>query len=194
MPGSRAFGIAGLSARAEFDSSDSALNPRSGARFSVNASTFPAVWGDAPRAFTRGDLLASVYLPLSAALDPVVALRAGGERVWGDAPFQYAAFLGGSNLRGHSTHRFAGDAALYGNAELRTRVGRANLLLVTGEIGTIARGDIGRVFLDGEKSDRWHSAVGGGLWFATLEGSLAVHLLYAYGERSTLNVGLGLPF
>ena len=32
--------------------------------------------------------------------------------------------------------------------------------------------DVGRVFLDGESSDRWHAACGGGIWLSWLEPGL----------------------
>jgi hypothetical protein len=40
--------------------------------------------------------------------------------VWGQVPFQEAAFIGGaSTVRGLYSDRYAGDASAYGNAELR---------------------------------------------------------------------------
>ncbi len=32
--------------------------------------------------------------------------------------------------------------------------------------GVFGLADVGRVFLEGESSDRWHTAFGGGLWIA----------------------------
>ena len=56
--------------------------------------------------------------------------------------------------------------------ELRLSVARV-FLLVPAELGLLGLGDAGRVFLSGETSDRWHGAVGGGLWIAFLNrGSL----------------------
>ena len=42
-------------------------------------------------------------------------------------------------------------------------------LFVPGEIGIFGLSDIGRVYLEGETSDTWHTAIGGGLWFSFLE-------------------------
>jgi hypothetical protein len=52
-----------------------------------------------------------------------------------------------------------------GNAELRLSLGRYYLVL-PGEYGVFALVDTGRVWLEGEDSDRWHTGFGGGLWFA----------------------------
>jgi outer membrane protein assembly factor BamA len=195
VPGSRSFGVAGLRAAGVFDRRDSPVYPRAGLLLRTSVAGYPAVWGDAPEAFATGAATGSAYLPLPGPLEPTLALRAGAERVWGSSPLQYAAFLGGgSTLRGYRTRRFAGDAAVHGNAELRTRLGRANLLVARGDIGAFALADAGRVFVSGESSTRWHSAVGGGLWFGPLDRAIVAHLLYAYGERHTVSAGVGMPF
>src|SRR5439155_69667 len=62
---------------------------------------------------------ASTYLSPPLVLDPILALRVGGKRVWGPYPFQESAFLGGlESVRGLRPGRYAGDAAAYANAEL----------------------------------------------------------------------------
>ena len=195
LPGSESFGIIGLHATASFDRRDSQVYPRAGILLRTYAAGYPAVWGDAPEGFATGGVTGFVYFPLPGGLEPTIALRAGAHGVLGDPPFQYAAFLGGgSSLRGHRSNRFAGDAAVHGSAELRTKLGRANLMLARGDIGAFALGDVGRVFLSGESSTRWHSALGGGLWFGPLDRSVVVHLLYAYGETHRVAAGLGMPF
>ncbi len=62
-------------------------------------------------------------------------------------------------------NRFAGDAAAYGNAELRLDVAPIFLVL-PGRFGIFGIGDIGRVWLEGQSSDWWHPAVGGGIWMS----------------------------
>ena len=77
-------------------------------------------------------------------LGPTLALRAGGKKVWGDFPFFESAFVGGaSTVRGLREHRYAGDAALYGNAELRVRLGRYFFML-PGDFGVFGLADVGR--------------------------------------------------
>ena len=62
---------------------------------------------------------------------------------------------------------FLGDAAAWGNAELRLRLGSVFVLL-PGDVGVFGLGDVGRVFLEGESSTVWHGAVGGGLWMSVV--------------------------
>lgn len=109
-------------------------------------------------------------------------MRAGGGRVWGRYLFHEAAFLGGfSTVRGLPAQRYAGDAALYGNAELRLRP--------AGFLGVFALVDTGRVFLEGESSRRWHTGLGGGAWVAFLDKTFALTVARSEGPHALLPVG-----
>jgi len=44
---------------------------------------------------------------------------------------------------------------------------------------------VGRVFLDGESSDRWHSAAGGGLWITRPGTGSAFSFSVADGDEGT---------
>lgn len=89
-----------------------------------------------------------------------------------------------SAARGFLQDRFAGDAAVYGNVELRLFLTKFFLLL-PGEFGVFGLGDAGRVFQSGEISDRWHGAIGGGLWFAFLSRATTVSVSWARSAEST---------
>jgi hypothetical protein len=194
-PGNEAFGVGGLELTVEHDSRDLEPYPRRGVHFTARVAGYPLVWGDAEEAFVRSTATAATYLPVPFPLETTLAVRAGGEHVAGAAPFQYAATLGGgSSLRGHRTDRFTGDLSVFGSAELRTSLGRVNLLIARGDIGTIALADVGRVFLSGFDSDSWHSAFGGGLWFGPIDRTFTGHVLFTVGERQSLSAGMGVPF
>jgi hypothetical protein len=195
LPGGRPYWIAGLVGGATVDRRQGGAVPGRGFWLEARAEGYPLARGDRIGSFMVGEAAGRGYLPLPGQLEPTLALRVVAAATTAAAPLQHAAFLGGSaSLRGHVPQRFAGDAALSGTAELRTSIGRANLGLARGEIGSIAFVDAGRVFLVGERSGRIHTAYGGGAWFATLQHSLAAHLVVAFGERPTLHAGLGLPF
>ena len=96
-------------------------------------------------------------------------------------------------MRGISEHRFAGDAAVYGNAELRLRLARIFVLLPE-ELGVFGLVDAGRVYLAGETSDRWHAAVGGGVWVAFLSRTNTLSVAAAHsveGTRAYVRAGFG---
>jgi len=118
-------------------------------------------------------------------LQPTLALRVAGQRVWGTYPFYEAAYIGGATtVRGFVEHRFAGDAAVYGSAELRLSVAKFFFLL-PGEVGVFGLGDAGRVYLSGEASDRWHAAAGGGVWLAFLNRANTLSVAAAHGDEGT---------
>ncbi|HEV2149151.1 MAG TPA: BamA/TamA family outer membrane protein [Longimicrobiaceae bacterium] len=191
--GAESFGEVGAQAEAEWDRRDSAVFPRSGFRLLARGTAYPLGW-DVEGPFGRTHAEANAYLSPGGERTPVLALRAGATRAWGDFPFQEAAFVGGSRtLRGYPFQRFAGDAAVYGNAELRVPLVYTKLL-VRGDLGVTALADAGRVYLEGERSDRWHTALGGGVWFAFLQRSAVASLLFAHGERDELYAALRFPF
>ena len=111
------------------------------------------------------------YLTARIPTTPALALRAGGKKVWGTFPFQESTFLGGpgfggvgtssGHLRGFRKNRFAGDASLYANAELRFALAPFQFL-IPGEFGVFLAADTGRVFFAGDPddADKWHTGVG----------------------------------
>jgi hypothetical protein len=176
------FGEAGATARLGIDTRDVPSNARHGALFQTTGTFYPAVW-DVKSSFGEVHGEAAGYV--SAGGGPTLALRAGGKRVWGTYPFHEAAFIGGANsVRGFRAQRFAGDSALWGNAELRLFLTKFFLVL-PGELGIFGLGDGGRVWLAGESSDRWHTAVGGGIWFAFLSRASTVTVSVARSDERT---------
>jgi hypothetical protein len=157
------------------------------------------IQNDHPFTKLRGEAAAAFGAHL--VTDLLLDLRIAGEKNWGHYPFFDAAFVGGAAYRsafdlgapfgggtllGYDLNRFGGDASLVGNADLRVALGKATVFLPL-RYGVVARGDVGRVFVAGESSSRWHSGVGGGLWlalFATAPGAQIATALNAMVVRS----------
>jgi outer membrane protein assembly factor BamA len=177
------FGEIGGTARLEWDTRDRRAAATRGIHAQVGGSLYPGIW-DVERTFGEAHASVSTYLTPRAA-GPTLALRAGGKKVWGTFPYFESAFVGGaSTVRGLREQRYAGDAALWGNAELRLELSRFFFVL-PGDFGVFGLGDVGRVFLDGESSDTWHTGVGGGLWFAFLDPGNTLTLSLARGDDRT---------
>jgi hypothetical protein len=177
------FGEVGGTARAEWDTRDGPAATR-GVHLLAGGSVYPAVW-DVASTFGEVHGEASTYLTPKTSFGPTLALRAGGKKVWGAFPFFESAFVGGaSTVRGLREQRYAGDAAVYGNAELRARLGRFFVVL-PGTYGVLGIADVGRVYLDGESSDTWHTGFGGGVWFAFLESGNAITMSVVRGDQRT---------
>jgi outer membrane protein assembly factor BamA len=192
--GAQEFGQVGARVGLEIDTRDRPINAIHGARLAVAGRLMPAVW-DVPETFGSAEAEASTFLSAPIGGTPTLALRAGGKKVWGRYPFYESAFLGGrNNLRGFHSERFAGDASLYGTAELRITVGRSYIAL-PGEWGLFGNVDAGRVYVDGESPGGWHTGVGGGLWLAFLDRSNAASAGITFTDEGTLvRVGVGLGF
>jgi hypothetical protein len=140
---------------------------------------------DVTNLFGEGHAEATSYLTAHIPLQPTLAVRVGGKKLFGPYPFYEAARVGGANtVRGFVEDRFTGDAAVYGNAELRLFVTRFFVLL-PGELGVFGFGDAGRVYRSGEISDRWHGSAGGGLWLAFLSRANTVAVYGAQSVEST---------
>ncbi|HEX6926927.1 MAG TPA: BamA/TamA family outer membrane protein [Longimicrobiaceae bacterium] len=191
--GSESFGEVGALAGAIFDARDLPSYPRTGVYAAVTASAFPGVW-DEPGAFGRLDGEATTYLPLPLPLESTLAIRAGSSLAWGDYPLQQAAFLGGrGTVRGAPRQRFAGDAAVWGGAELRSFLTRFNFIS-RGDLGLILLADAGRVFVEGESSDRIHTGFGGGLWVGILDRTRTASITFASGTEEAAYFTFGMPF
>ncbi len=180
--GTGKFGQVGLQAAFRADTRDLALFPRKGLLLGLRGSVFPKAW-DVEETFGQVNAEARGYLSAGKVL--TLALRAGGKKVFGKYPFHEAASIGSGGfekgglgypsdtLRGFRTGRFAGDAAAFGNADLRLKLSRITLIL-PGTWGLVGFADVGRVWLEGESSDTWHSGAGGGLWISFLNDRLAL--------------------
>jgi surface antigen Omp85-like protein len=192
--GSEDFGQVGGRASVLVDRRNRGGYATSGGLFRLEGRAFPGVWGvRSTYGEVHGD--ASTYLTPGGSVQPTLALRVGGKRVWGDYPFQEAAYIGGhTTVRGLRAERFGGDGSLYGNAELRLPLGRVSGLL-PGEFGIFGLGDVGRVFLQGESSRKWHTAAGGGVWFSFFSRANTLSVAIAKSEERTgLYVDAGFMF
>ena len=177
--GTGSFGQIGVRGEFEYDGRDNPAYATRGLFARIAAAGYAGAW-DVESAFGSVDGEARTYLTAHIPTSPTLALRAGGKKIWGDYPFLESAFLGGPGhvglgqrdgpVRGLRKNRFAGDASLYANAELRLALAEINVL-VPGEFGLFGAADVGKVFYAGDPGDAddWHNGSGGGLWLSFLE-------------------------
>lgn len=192
--GSGEFGAVGGQLGLVFDSRDVAAAATRGAHLAVEGTVYPAAL-DVQSAYGGVSGEASTYFTAPVSLRPTLALRAGGEKVWGTYPYTGAAFVGGNRtVRGLTAYRFQGDAAAYGNAELRLPLTRLNLLVPL-RMGIFTLADVGRVWLKGESSNTWHSAFGAGVSLSFLNAGNTFTAAVARGDGQTgLYLGSGFMF
>lgn len=193
--GSGSFMQAGAQASVRLDTRDRPTATTSGVFVEGGFSFYPEMLDVNRGAFGKFHGEATTFLSLSKDGDQTAALRIGAEKLWGTFPYYEAAFIGGAHrLRGFRTERFAGDASLYGSAELRTVLGHIGFL-VPWDIGVFAFTDVGRVFVSGESIGGWHVSAGGGIWGAPLYRNFTGSFTVARSkEGTTFYVGSGFGF
>jgi hypothetical protein len=196
--GTGRFGMAGLAAELRVDGRDYPGFATKGVYLSLKASGFPKLW-DLETGIAKLEAEGSLALAPRGSWQPSLHLFAGGVKVFGDSiPFFETARLGGlRTLRGYNFDRFAGDAAVYGSAELRLPLTRIKFV-VPGQQGVFGFYDAGRVYVEGEDSDEIHTAYGGGVWFSFLTRGSVAYVAMARPakdkEGNRVLVGFGFPF
>lgn len=190
------FGQAGAVAGLEVDTTDDLALPTRGVRLDLVGTVYPEVW-DAESTFGKLFAEAEVFVAPSEGWQPTLVLAAGGQKVFGDAPFFEAAMLGGRSrlgrydptgqgaVRGLRPQRYAGESLLYGRADLYLPLTRASFLGIPLQLGAQGFADVGRVYLEGESSDTWHQGYGGGPYFASPGRRNILSLLFARSEGRT---------
>ena len=189
------FGMLGAVAQFRRETQDRPLGATRGLTLTVGGSYYPAIM-DVEEQFGEAHAEASGFVAAPALpLEPTLALRLGGKRVWGRFPFQEAAYIGDpSTVRLGRQNRFGGDASAYAGSELRLFLTKF-YFLAPADFGILGLADVGRVFLEGEESDRWHAAGGGGIWASFLDRSYMVSLSLAKSsERTAVYFRIGSGF
>ena len=120
---------------------------------------------------------------------PVLALRAGGKKLWGPFPYFDAAFLGGSEtFRDGREAAVGGRRSVYGTAELRVPIAKFPFILPL-DVGALGFMDMGRVYVNGHSPGGWQKAAGGGFWVGFLDPGKSVNVLFTNrGVTSSLRV------
>ncbi|HEU5219566.1 MAG TPA: hypothetical protein VFU23_12980, partial [Gemmatimonadales bacterium] len=191
------FGMVGVAAELLLDGRDFPGFATKGASLWIKATGFPKAW-DVTDGIGRVQGEASLTLAPQGSWRPSLTLFAGGIKTFGTVPFFETARLGGlRTLRGYRPDRFAGDAAVYGSAEIRLPLTRLQII-IPGEQGLFGFADAGRVYVKGESSDELHSSFGGGVWLSFL--SRGNVLFVGAGapnkskEGTRVIAGFGFPF
>jgi hypothetical protein len=189
------FGQAGMQLRARIDSKWVTLPDTLRPRFvlDVAGTGYPGMW-DLVKPYESLDAFAEAFFTLPAPKKPVLALRAGGKKLWGPFPYFDAAFLGGSEtFRTEEKQRYAGDASVYGTSELRVPIAKFPFIVPL-DVGALGFVDMGRVYVNGQSPGGWQKAAGAGFWVGFLDPGKSVNVLFTNrsGHKLTTSVGFAL--
>lgn len=187
------FGQAGVQLLAHYDTRIVPDTVRPRAVFDLAASGYPGMW-DAQSAYESVAGSVATYVTLPIPKRPVIALRGGGKKLFGDFPYFDAAFLGGSSsLRAAHRQQFAGDASVFGNADLRYPISQFPFILPL-DVGALVFADAGRVYVDGDSPGGWHSAVGAGFWVGFINPGTNLNVLVSNRSDNRILINLGFAF
>ena len=185
------FGYINFFAGLDFDTRDRTSFNNPGFHLRIQANVSPEVW-DVDSTFGSVEGEAAGYVKVGSRA--LLALRVGGENVSGDFPFQESAFIGGdTTVRGFHDNRFAGDASVFANVELRFALGRATAYVSEADYGLVVFADGGRVYSDDiddvvEDSSEIHTSGGAGISITALDRTFAISLVAAVSDEETTGV------
>jgi len=150
---------------------------------------------DVRSAFEAASVTMGTSLTLPVPAHPLLVVRAGGKKLYGNFPFFEAATIGGEGTtRYMDTQRYAGDASVFGTTELRIPLARFKLLAPL-TAGVLGLAEAGRVYDGGSSPGGWHARTGEGLWFGRAGTSPVVTIARTTEPGHTgLRLGLGLGF
>lgn len=138
----------------------------------------------------------TVYASLRDPAMTVAVFKLGAGHIF-NREFEYfqALNLGQNNyLRGFRKNRFSGSSMLYTSLEIRQKLFKSHSYALPGDFGLVGFTDVGRVWMKGENSKKWHSSVGGGFYFTPFD-LILLSFTAAYSKEETLlNFTLGTKF
>ena len=124
----------------------------------------------------------------------ILATKLKGNLLFGNGfEFFQAASLGADDgLRGFRNNRFTGQKSFYHNTDLRLSLHNSKLGVLPFKLGIYGGLDYGRVWLDGEDSEKWHNSYGGGVFIKMVE--LITANVSAFNSNEGLRIAFQLGF
>jgi hypothetical protein len=176
----------GLEAEYDYTKVNSLVTPNKGVRFYTGVEYTNNIKN--ANYVLRFSGLFGFYVPLGPL---TLAVKTGAATLTGEPEFyQLNKIGGGITLRGYSRFRFYGKTMFFNQNELQWNF-NVRSYLFNGKMGLVALFDQGRVWMPGETSKKWHTAVGGGITIAPFN-MISVTGTYAVSpedQRISLRIG-----
>jgi hypothetical protein len=126
----------------------------------------------------------------------VAVLRFGVGHIFNNDFEYFQAFTLGNNnyLRGYRKNRFSGQTIVYQTTELRVKLFESESYVVPGAVGLIGFYEVGRVWLNDERSKKWHNDFGGGFYYSPYNFALVSATIAHSPEENLFNFSIGTKF
>jgi hypothetical protein len=109
--------------------------------------------------------------------------------------FYQAASIGGvDGLRGFRNQRFAGKKSFYQNTDIRYSLRKMKTGILPLSMGLYGGFDYGRVWVDNQDSEQWHTSYGGGFFLNTADIMSLTLAVFNSDDGARFTFGLGFGF
>ena len=185
----------GVEATYRYESYDVAVNPTQGMKFELKGGSQINL-EETDRIFGYLYPYLGFYNALTRNRKFVLRTVAQSQHIFGDDfEFYQGAQIGRlTGLRGYRIQRFTGQHSLTGSADIRYSFNQFKTRFLPLQIGIFAGADTGRVWLNGEDSNTWHSDFGGGFWINSLDAVSGTFNLFAGDDGLQFSFGFGFKF
>lgn len=140
----------------------------------------------------------SLNYPLHESGFAAIATKIGGKAILGDNyEFYHAATLGGGNrnsLRGYRNERFNGKYAFYQNFDIRSGITQFRTDFVPVRVGASLGFDYGRVWVEEDDSNDWHTNYGGSIFINAFKAFTGNIGYYVGDEGGRINFTFNFDF
>lgn len=175
----------GVDVDVNIDLRDDTNFPTRGAQFKMQSFSFLNMRGESEFG-GRTNIEALLYYTVGVKTPVTLGVKFGRMMSYGQVPFYYKSYLGQqSNLRGFRRNRFGGDSATYINTDLRWHLGTVWTRVLPLRFGVYGLFDTGRVYAEGESSDKWHYSFGGGAYLIPYTDSFNLNFFLAQPDEGT---------
>ncbi len=190
----------GLTMSYENENKNSNINPSRGTHLKLAGSWNRGI-DNSPINFFRINSSLSFYIPIHIInQQTVLAVRTGFARNFGTHAFFQSNFLDGFvNFRGVRRNRYAGNASLFHNIELRQSLLKVKTYTAPFDIGLLGHFDLGKVWERTVNSSRFHNSYGAGAFINVLDyfmlmGTYSVSNPFDSRENEQLTIGTAFLF
>ena len=187
--------FADLNSTYTFENYDNTSNPTLGMTFTLKGG-YKINLAEENRSFPYAESSIGLIYRLSPTANWVLATYLKGRILFdSNYEFYHGATLGGDqNLRGFRAERFIGQQAFFQSTDIRWNLGKLKNGLAPVRYGVYGGYDYGRVWLQNDNSQKWHQAVGAGLWLNGVNLLTAKMSVFVSEDGPRLVFGLGFGF
>ncbi len=160
---------AGIFSELDFKNIENPTNPKRGIHFRARLG-WQGNLEDTDRNFVRFNTSLTFYTSFDRKERLTFATRVGTSMIDGTYEFWQAPTLGRkNNIRGFFPERYRGERNFFHTSDLRWELFNSKNIILPFSMGLVGSFDHGRIWMDDEDSDVWHTSYGGGLWLSPLD-------------------------